>query len=291
MFRNNCIYAVLPATVFLIITMLHQKQQIQKLLVIIVCVLFYFFYNSCIFNYGGVTPGSSIEALSIPLQQTARTVKYYGDQLTDEEKNGISSLLKYEQLSEAYDPILSDPVKNNCVLPRGERASQAKTVYIKTWIKMLLKYPVTYIEAAVGQSYGYYTFTPNLPEKSGNWNSGMTIFDWIGCNGDFDENFQFHYNEKTNAFRQILHAWAKVWDKIPILCLTDICAFYTWSHVLIFYHLLILKKYVDVLPIIAVGFMILTCIASPVNDCFRYFAPVAASFPPVFLLLADRKNA
>ena len=31
--------------------------------------------------------------------------------------------------------------------------------------------------------------------------------------------------------------------------------------------------------------MVLTCIGMPVNDCFRYFAPVAASFPALLMLL------
>lgn len=152
---------------------------------------------------------------------------------------------------------------------------------------MLFRYPLTYIEAGIGQSYGYYSFTPNLPEKSGNWNSGMTIFDWIGCNSGYDENFDFHYIDRMDNLRQILHAWAKVWDKIPLLCLTDICAFYTWEIVLLFLYLLLNKQFIRMIPFVAVGFMILTCIASPVNNCFRYFAPVAASFPALFLVLEN----
>lgn len=87
-----------------------------------------------------------------------------------------------------------------------------------------------------------------------------------------------------------MHECAKVWDKIPVLCLTDICALYTWLAVLIFYYLLTKKYFMRTIPIIAVGIMILTCVASPVNDCFRYFIPVAASLPALFTLLTDWKD-
>ena len=80
--------------------MLLQKQRVRYVLTILLCVLFYFGYNHYIINYKGVKPGSTVEALSIPFQQTARTVKYYGNDLTKEEIDGISILFQYEQLAE-----------------------------------------------------------------------------------------------------------------------------------------------------------------------------------------------
>lgn len=287
LFRNNYIYAIFPTTIVLICVMFFQKQRIKYSLTILICVLLYFGYNHYIIDYKGVKPGSNVEALSIPFQQTARTVKYYGDELTEEEIDGIRVLFQYDLLAELYNPILSDPVKNAAILPYESRTPDATTNYLKTWFKMFAHYPIPYIEAAIGQSYGYYAFTPNLPEQSGNWNSGMTVFDWIGCNSGFDQSFQFHFFEAFNVPRQILHAWVKVWDKIPVLCLTDICALYTWLIVLICYYLLTKKQFIKTIPIIAVGIIILTCVASPVNDCFRYFIPVAASFPVLFTLLTD----
>lgn len=39
------------------------------------------------------------------------------------------------------------------------------------------------------------------------------------------------------------------------------------------------------IPILALMIAILTCIASPVNGTFRYFAPIAASTPLLLLLI------
>lgn len=231
LFRHNCIYVVAPTAIILAIILL-KKRFMRQTCIVVTCILVYFIYNYFIINVQGVIPSETGEALSICFQQTARTVKYRGEELTEQEIEGISGEFPYDKLGAAYNPILSDPVKW-IVLPSEMRKT---TNYIKTWAKMFFRYPVTYIEAAIGQSYGYYAFTPNLPEMSGNWNSGMTIFDWIG--GEHDEYFQVHYIEKFRGLREILHAWSKVWNKIPILCLTDICAIYTWSIVLILYYLL-----------------------------------------------------
>jgi hypothetical protein len=151
---------------------------------------------------------------------------------------------------------------------------------------MFFEYPATYLEAAFGQSYGYYAFTPKHPYWAGNWNSGMTIFDWVGSNAFDNDNFSFHYGGDWNEARQVLDKWADVWDNLPILSLTDTIAFYTWFIVLIGYILGKNKCWYGLIPIVAELLMILTCIASPVNDCFRYYAPVAASAPALLSLLS-----
>lgn len=290
LFRNNCIYAILPATVILFFILIKKRQYIKYSFTILLFLFIYFFYNYAIVNFGNVIPGSKAEILSIPFQQTARTVKIHGSSLTIEERDGINEILQYDELAEVYNPILSDPVKGGAKLDGNHEDRSRINNYLKLWAKMLISHPVTYAEAAIGQSYGYYAFTPNLPEQSGNWNSGMTIFDWIGCNGEFDDNFEFHFIKKLSVFRQILHAWAKVWDKIPLLCLTNICALYTWGIVLLFFYLLSKRMYLRLLPLVAMGVMILTCIASPVNDCFRYYAPIAASSPVLIVLLFESKR-
>ncbi|GFI17088.1 hypothetical protein IMSAGC009_02256 [Lachnospiraceae bacterium] len=289
LFRNNCIFAVFPITLMLVVYLIKKKQAIYKITVIVFCVITYFVYNYYVVNYQNVIPGSKVEALSIPFQQTARTVRDHGNELSEEEKNDINKVLQYNELAEVYDPILSDNVKWRAKLG-GDNDISILSGYFKIWFQLLLRYPATYVEAAIGQSYGYYAFTPNLPEGAGFWNSGMTIFDALGCAGGFDDNFEFHYTDKLGEIRQVLHMWAKVWDKIPIICLTDICAFYTWSIVMLFYYLISKRRFWMLLPFIAIGIIILTCIASPVNDCFRYFSPVAASYPALYVLVQNNKS-
>ena len=51
------------------------------------------------------------EALSVCFQQTARYVKYHGDEVTQEEEEAIKKVLNYKDIGNLYDPNLSDPVK------------------------------------------------------------------------------------------------------------------------------------------------------------------------------------
>jgi len=158
--------------------------------------------------------------------------------------------------------------------------------YLKVWATMAPKHIRTYLEAAIAQSYGYYAFTLDHAEGAGNGNAGMTIFDWVE-DPRFDPSLWCHYIPGMENLRQILNIWAKIWHKIPVLNFTDIKALYTWGIVLIGYHILRRRKdYVLLLPLAAEIIMILTCIDAPINDCFRYFSPVAASFPVLLLLLS-----
>lgn len=287
LFRNNCIYVAAPATLLVILFLIAKRQKIYYSIGIIAILSVYFMFNSYIVNYCGVIPASSKEALAIPFQQTARTVKFHGNEITDEERDTIDRILDYDSMAQNYDPLISDPIKDNW---KGDATSEDLKNYFVVWAKMFLKYPVTYVEAAMGQSYGYYAFTPRFPYGAGNYNSGMTIFDWIEVDA-FKEYYSFHYIEAMASGRKILNDWANLWDKIPILNLTNTIPLYTWGILLMGFFLLRKGKIAELIPVAALLIMICTCIASPVNGCFRYYAPVAASVPALFLLFgrSDRK--
>ena len=289
LFRNNPIYAIIPSTVLLIVFLVIQKTNWKKCVAISLCIFIYFGFNYYIFNYAGVAKGSSAEALSIIIQQTARTVKYHQNEITEEEKQAIDAVLNYDAMPNNYDPLVSDPIKRE--FKRENFENGASSEYIKTWFSMAVKYPDTYIESLIGGSYGYYSFTPKLPLGSGNWNSGMTIFDWIRVEY-FNKNmgFNFNYIEELQPMRENLHAWSDVWESLPVLSATNTIALYTWFVVLVGYALIRKKKWPELIVIMAVGIMILTCVASPVNDAFRYYSPIAASAPALLLLFRKKTS-
>ncbi|WP_314605360.1 DUF6020 family protein, partial [Pseudoramibacter alactolyticus] len=96
-------------------------------------------------------------------------------------------------------------------------------------------------------------------------------------------------NKSFQKELEILDAYYKCWDKVPLLSLTDVCAFYTWLIILLCYDLIRRRKWVMVIPCIALVLLIGTCMMSPINNCFRYYAPIAASCPWL-LLLVPQKN-
>ena len=222
--------------------------------------------------------------MSIPFQQTARTVKFCGDRITEEEKEIIGACLPYDDLPENYDPIISDPVKNN--LHGGTAEGVA---YLKVWLKMLPRFPKTYLEAFIAQSSGYYSFTPEYTEAQrygpgSHANVGMTVFNWVK-DSRFEDNITCEYLPEMGGMRSFLDDWVMVWHQLPILNLTDCKPLYTWAILMLGWLLLKRREYLGLLPVFACLLMVLTCVASPVNDCFRYYAPVAAAFPGLLALL------
>ena len=153
---------------------------------------------------------------------------------------------------------------------------------------MFFRFPYTYVEAFIAQSSGYYAFIPEYTDAQrfgpgSHANVGMTIFNWVE-DGRFDSTLLCHYSERFAGARKILDNWPEIWHQIPLLNLTDMKPLYTWIVFLMGWLFFMRKEYFKLLPVCAWLLMMLTCVASPVNDCFRYFAPAAASFPALITL-------
>lgn len=105
-------------------------------------------------------PGTSTgEALSLPLMQTARYVKYCPEGVTEEERQIIDQVVDYDQLPDAYREHLGDYVKG---LYRGDGKALAR--YFKVWLRQGLRHPEVYFSATFNNVYGY--FYPGARETS-----------------------------------------------------------------------------------------------------------------------------
>ena len=106
----------------------------------------------------GVAPGTGTDALTIPLQQTARTVRQHGASLPASERAAIDAVLRYQGLAKAYDPRRSDAVKGRW---RAGTTSAERLAYLRTWLAEGLRYPGTYLAATANNTYEY--FAPLTP--------------------------------------------------------------------------------------------------------------------------------
>ena len=86
----------------------------------------------------GVQPGTLTDTLSVPLQQTARTVSLHGDQIPASERAAIDKMLRWDGLAQAYVPRRSDAVKGRWNLERRRRR-RARTR--RAWLAQLTRYP------------------------------------------------------------------------------------------------------------------------------------------------------
>lgn len=281
LFRNNYVYVFLIMTVIIVFFFLRRRVKILCALCLMLGPVVYFGYQTVITDCFGVAPAPTREALSLPFQQTARTVKYHADTISPQERADISRVLDYDSLSERYDPVISDPVKATADL----NASKADYLaYFRAWGALFLKHPRTYLEATLAGTYGYYAFTMDGFPSGGLGNCGMVILDDINRDhgAHYDEYFDFRYLEPLQGVRNALQLYWRVWHQMPVLSLTDTIPLYFWILVLILFYLLTAHRGLLILPSCAVFLAVLTVIASPVNGSFRYFAPIAASIPVLF---------
>lgn len=144
----------------------------------------------------GTIKGGQQEMLSIPFQQTARYVKYHGDDITDYEYEVIDKVLWITDLSERYDPINADPVKG--YTPKGKAKDYSK--YIKVWISQGLRHPKTYIEAFAAMESGWFSWTEYSPIVSMDWHNQLNaklIPEKIATRPDISE-------YTTNSYQNII---------------------------------------------------------------------------------------
>lgn len=90
--------------------------------------------------------------LALPLQQTSRYMVYNSDDLSDDEREVIGSILSYtdEEFKENYNPYNFDGIKKGFT---KHLTKKDLTSYIQTWFKLFLRHPGTYINATLNQNY------------------------------------------------------------------------------------------------------------------------------------------
>jgi hypothetical protein len=267
--RNNGIFAIIPGVIIFLYGS-YGKSQIKKVIVLtlIVCTVL-LSYNKIIKGTIATSTDTAVESLSICLQQTGFYVKYYGDEVTEDEKNIINNVVDYERLADAYTPYISDPIK---ALWKYSSDSEDLKAYLGVWLKMFFKHPTAYIQATHANTYGYYTITANDL-----WDVQEQYYFYM--HWDKDE-FELNYLFPTEV-RVVLYDLCLIFDNIPLIGLLTNLGFYTW--LLIAVMLWMLKRNVRSTWILVPEFIyILTCIAGPVT-LLRYYLPVIATFPIIII--------
>lgn len=273
LFRNNGLYIILLSFPFIIFT---NKEIYKRLLIIFILVLsFNFCYSKVILPYFKITPGSIREVLSIPFQQTARYVKYHGDELSTRDKKIIDKILGIDDLATRYNPNLADPVKNNY---NKYATTDNLKKYFEVWFSGLLKHPVTYIDATIDNVYGY--FYPNK--------LSWTVY-YKYDNRIVEDGFNYHYNKLDNL-REHLANFARSYPKVPVLGLISNISFMVWICFILTGYLIYSKRKKDIIVLLPALISILICVASPANTYFRYALPYIFSMPFMLGCILEKRK-
>lgn len=259
LFRNNGIYAIVPALILLAVY-LKKKERIRVLLVLLVTVLAYKGVTVLVYDQilRAGKPAAS-EAMSIPFQQTARYVCEYEDEVTEYERQVLDDVLNFEGMK-SYQPNISDPIK---ILYRGGDL----TDYMKIWVQMFFKHPGCYVAAFVNKGYGYLA-----PVE-------QNIEAWIQL--EYPEyaqelGIQHVFPIQTSEF--LLQIWF-LSMRLPLVKYLCTPGLYTWILLAAAFFLWKKKKHSALILLVPSFMNVLVCLASPMANAIRYELPTVAVVP------------
>lgn len=275
--RNNAFYVVLLSLPFLVFLHSGFRERVRACIPLILAILLIPLVNQVCVTATSATKGSVAEALSLPFQQTARYALYHSDDVRDWERDAIDQALGYESIAERYNPLTSDPVKAEY------RLDGSLSRYFKAWISQGIRHPLTYLSATVEQTYGFWCIS-----ASPHYRGGLFLADY-----EFAERYGIEWNpwipgEIRSSVDSIIHAICA----FPLINLLFQPGFYTWLLLFEATLLIFRKKRRYLVLLLPCFFMILTCIAGPVNGDIRYMLGVVAVSPLMLfaaLMLASKE--
>ena len=279
LFRNNGIYVVILSIPFMIFFIKNSRKAMT--IISILVVLIYLIFKGPIFMVLNIKDGPIREALSVPLQQIARTVKKRNNELTDEEKWKINEYMPVEKIGELYYPLISDNVKDTL---NNEAVKENKMDFIKLWLKLFLKYPIEYIEAFLSGSYGYW-----YPEAK-NW----VIWEFDQDSYELSRN-AINANIKKNPIinigitEKIIHIVN--YTSIPVISgFFSIGLTFFATLTMLIYVVIYKKRYKMILAYLPIMFLWLTTIASPVWCEYRYIYSLFTCAPILIIAITEFIN-
>ena len=159
-----------------------------------------------------------------------------------------------------YNPKLSDPVKIHF---RNSAYEADKSKYVRLWLRIGLKKPLSYINAWLMNSYGFW-----YPDTVIDVYSGNTVFTFT-----YGESSYFGYEVEEPGYRDSKIPWLdEVYrrlaleisqEKIPIYSMLYSPGGIFWCIAFVFSYVLYRRKYHLVIPYLMVLLVWLTVILGP----------------------------
>ena len=255
--RNNGLYAFVFLIPFLAF---YQKKYRKRVLIWAVISI-----AGCLLINGGLkvvfqADGSeNQEILTVPIQQLARTYKYEPEVFSEEDVKTLHEILPEEALA-MYNARLSDPVKYRF---RNDAFAADKSKYIKLWAKIGLKKPLSYLNAWLMTSYGFW-----YPDTVINVYAGNSVFTFT-----YKDSSYFGYEVELPGVRDSKIPWLdEVYrrlsleieqEKVPIMSMLFSPGGLFWLFAFVFSYMLYRKNYHILMPCIMVLAVWLTVILGP----------------------------
>ena len=257
LFRKNGVYAFVFMVPILLIY--HKKYFKKTALLLAVVFLSYFLTNIGLTAALHAESGENQEILTVPIQQLARTYKFNREVFEPEDIETLHEILPEEAL-DLYRPKLSDPVK---VYFQNDAFEKDQSKYIGLWLRIGLKKPMSYINAWLANSYGFW-----YPDTVIDVYSGNRVFTFTYKNSSY-----FGYEVEEPGYRDSKIPWLdEVYrklsleisqEKIPLFSMLFSPGAMFWAIAFVFAYVLYRKRYHLVIPCLMVLLVWLTVLLGP----------------------------
>ena len=257
LFRPNGIYVFVLMIPVLIVW---QKKYRKKQILILAAVLsVYFGINSILAAVLNADTSENQEMLTVPIQQLARTYELDREVFSQDDIEILHEILSEDVLRQ-YRPKLSDPVKyyfNN------EAYASDPFRYISLWARIGIKKPLTYINAWLINSYGFWYPDTVVDVYRGNSVFTFTYGDssYFGYEVEYPGTRESKIPLLDELYRKLSLEIYK--EKIPIFSMLFSPGFVFWIFAFMMIYLLYRRRYKVLIPNILVCFLYLTVIFGP----------------------------
>ena len=257
LFRKNGVYAF---AVMIPILLVYYKKYFKKTVFMLAAVfLSFFLVNTSLTVVLHAESGENQEILTVPIQQLARTYKFNREAFEPEDVDALHEILPEEALV-LYNPKLSDPVK---IRFQNSAFAADKSKYIRLWIRIGFRKPLSYINAWLVNSYGFW-----YPDTVIDVYSGNTVFTFT-----YEDSSYFGYEVEEPGYRDSKIPWLdEVYrklaleisqEKIPIYSMLYSPGGIFWCIAFVFAYVLYRKRYHIVIPYLMVLLVWLTVLLGP----------------------------
>lgn len=266
LFRGNGFYAYIILVPFVFLAFF--RKNFIPIIISTAVLPIAFIIKGPIYNLLNIAPTDTIESLSIPAQHIAGAL-CDGAGLTKDEYELLSQVLDVERIVEVYNPTISDPVKGLVwEKDNQEFIDENKGKFLKLWIDVGLRNPISYIVAHINQTYGYWYPDVQYWVYSG---------EFLGADEGYELRREMKLSESANEFYTYfldsykdVHYWGLFWS---IGTASWLCIF--------MFGLCFLKRRKSYLLVYIPVFSVLATlmIATPVYSEFRYAYSVFTTLP------------
>ena len=271
LFRNNAV-PVIPLVLLILGLRTGEKTARKRVwqVLILTAILYVAINGSLVLATRATNDPNNNELLSVPYQQLARVYNMKPDELSQEEKQEI---LRFIPDVDDYNPIKSDEVKFTGLADEDRRG------FVSLYLRMLRKYPFTYLESFLINTEGYWY----IDDVTGAVNYGCGAGD--GTIGYMYMYIWEHVGVHHIALIPALENWYKYYFAynhyldIPVWSALFRCGLYLWAGLWCLIHSFRRKQHGSMLYVTLI-LLLTTLLLGPVVS-LRYVLPFLTCFPIV----------